>query len=40
MRDEGGEELFKKICEEFGQNIERHITVYGADNNQAPHRSS
>ena len=34
MRDEGGEELFKKICEEFGKNIDRHISVYGADNNQ------
>tara|TARA_B100000886_G_scaffold112262_1_gene75434 strand:+ start:1337 stop:2356 length:1020 start_codon:yes stop_codon:yes gene_type:complete len=34
MRDEGGEELFKKICEEFGQNIERHISVYGADNDK------
>ena len=34
MRDEGGEELFKKICEEFGQNIDRHISVYGADNDQ------
>ena len=33
MRDQGGEELFKKICEEFGKNIER-ISVYGADNNQ------
>ena len=34
MRDQGGEELFKKICEEFGKNIDRHISVYGADNNQ------
>ena len=25
---------FKKICEEFGKNINRHISVYGADNNQ------
>ena len=34
MREEGGEALFKKICEEFGQNIDRHISVYGAENNQ------
>ena len=25
---------FTKICEEFGKNIERHISVYGADNDQ------
>ena len=30
MRDQGGEELFKKICEEFEKNIDRHISVYGA----------
>ena len=34
MRDEGGEELFTKICEEFGKNINRHISVYGSDNDQ------
>ena len=34
MRDTGGEELFKQICEEFGKNIDRHINVYGAENNQ------
>ena len=34
MRDAGNEEVFTKICEEFGKNIERHITVYGADNDQ------
>ena len=34
MRDQGGEELMNKICEEFGKNIERHIDVYGADNDQ------
>jgi glutamine synthetase len=34
MRDQGGEALFKQICEEFGKNIDRHISVYGADNNQ------
>ncbi len=34
MRDQGGKELMTKICETFGENIERHISVYGADNNQ------
>lgn len=32
MRESGKEEIFTKICEEFGKNIERHINVYGADN--------
>ncbi len=34
MRNEGGEELMTKICEAFGQNIKKHIDVYGADNDQ------
>ena len=34
MRDLGDESIFTKICEEFGKNIERHISVYGADNDQ------
>jgi glutamine synthetase len=34
MRDEGKEEIFTAICEEFGKNIERHIAVYGAHNDQ------
>ncbi len=34
MRDEGGEDLFTAICENFGKNIERHISVYGAGNDQ------
>ena len=34
MRETGGESLFKGICEAFGENIERHISVYGADNDQ------
>ena len=34
MRDTGGEEIFKQICEEFGKNIDRHISVYGAENDQ------
>ena len=34
MRETGGESLFKGICEAFGENIERHISVYGADNEQ------
>lgn len=34
MRDDGDESLFTKICEGFGKNIERHISVYGANNDQ------
>ena len=34
MRTEGKEEVFTKICEEFGKNIQRHMSVYGADNDQ------
>ena len=34
MRDSGDESVFTKICEEFGKNIQRHISVYGADNDQ------
>jgi len=34
MRESGDESLFSKICDEFGKNIERHISVYGADNDQ------
>ncbi|MDG2107960.1 MAG: glutamine synthetase beta-grasp domain-containing protein [Woeseiaceae bacterium] len=32
MRESGDEKVFHKICKEFGKNIERHISVYGADN--------
>ena len=34
MRESGKEETFTKICEEFGKNIERHISVYGAGNDE------
>jgi glutamine synthetase len=34
MREEGKEEVFTKICEAFGRNIQRHISVYGAHNEQ------
>ncbi len=34
MRDSGDESVFTKICESFGKNIERHISVYGANNDQ------
>ncbi|MDG2090323.1 MAG: glutamine synthetase beta-grasp domain-containing protein [Gammaproteobacteria bacterium] len=34
MRESGKEETFTKICEEFGKNIERHMSVYGAHNDQ------
>ncbi len=32
MRESGGEDVFTSICEAFGRNIERHIVVYGAEN--------
>ena len=32
MRDVGGKELFDNICEAFGRNIEKHMSVYGAHN--------
>ena len=34
MRESGKEETFTKICENFGKNIDRHISIYGADNDQ------
>ena len=34
MRESGEEGTFTKICEHFGKNIERHISVYGADNDK------
>ena len=34
MREAGSEDAFHKICEEFGKNIGRHISVYGAENEQ------
>ena len=34
MRDVGYESIFTKICEAFSQNIDRHISVYGANNDQ------
>ncbi len=34
MRESGKEETFNAICEHFGKQIERHISVYGADNDQ------
>ncbi|MBT4694122.1 MAG: glutamine synthetase [Planctomycetaceae bacterium] len=34
MRDSGDEAVFTKICEAFGGQIDRHISVYGADNDQ------
>jgi len=34
MRNDGNEEIFTAICEEFSKNIQRHISVYGADNDQ------
>ena len=34
MRDVGGKELFDNICEAFGRNIEKHMSVYGAHNEE------
>jgi glutamine synthetase len=34
MREQGGKDMMTKICETFGKNIDRHISVYGADNDQ------
>jgi len=34
MRENGDEDVFNKICEQFGKNIDRHISVYGAHNDQ------
>ena len=34
MRDLGYEAVFTKICENFGRHIERHMSVYGAYNDQ------
>ncbi len=34
MREAGTPDVFTKICEEFGKNIQRHIDVYGAHNEQ------
>lgn len=34
MRNDGDESIFTKICEAFGKNIDRHISVYGANNDQ------
>ena len=34
LRKCGNDKVFFKICEEFGKNINRHMDVYGADNDQ------
>ena len=34
MRESGDQAVFTKICEGFGEQIPRHIGVYGADNDQ------
>lgn len=34
MRESGDQAIFTKICEGFGEQIPRHIGVYGADNDQ------
>ncbi|MBL4581449.1 MAG: glutamine synthetase beta-grasp domain-containing protein [Gammaproteobacteria bacterium] len=34
MRNDGDESVFTRICDAFGRNIDRHISVYGANNDQ------
>ena len=34
MRESGDEAVFTKICEAFGTKVDRHISVYGADDDQ------
>lgn len=34
MRDEGGEKLFKDICEAMGKKHKEHIEVYGSNNHE------
>ena len=34
MRESGDEAIFHKICEAFGNNIKKHMDVYGAHNDQ------
>jgi glutamine synthetase len=34
IRDEGGEELIKGICEKFAASHAEHMTEYGSDNDQ------
>jgi glutamine synthetase len=32
LRTSGDQKLFNKICDEFGKNIKKHMSVYGAHN--------
>lgn len=34
MRESGKQETFTRICDQFGKNVQRHISVYGAHNEQ------
>ena len=34
MREPGGLKVIEEACEKLGQNIDKHIAVYGADNDQ------
>ena len=34
LREEGGEEYFKKLMDAFDKNKDEHIAVYGPDNDQ------
>ena len=34
LRTCGDEAIFNKVCDKFGENVDSHINVYGADNEQ------
>jgi len=34
MREDGGYDVVIKACEKIGKNIDRHISVYGAKNDE------
>ena len=34
LRTCGDEAIFNKVCDKFGENVDSHINVYGADNDQ------
>ena len=34
MRESGGLKVIEEACEKLGQNIDKHIAAYGADNDQ------
>ena len=34
MREDGGYDIIVEACEKLGQNIEKHISVYGSKNDE------